>query len=42
MLTRMAKTNYVVARILAGGHSQGRSPIFDFSSHKYFPVIRIQ
>ncbi|XP_043223591.1 N-alpha-acetyltransferase 35, NatC auxiliary subunit-like [Amphibalanus amphitrite] len=42
VLTRMAKTNYVVARILAGGHSQGRSPIFDFSSHKYFPVIRIQ
>ena len=42
VLTRVAKTNYVVAKILAGGHSQARSPIFDFSSHKYLPVIRIQ
>ncbi|XP_037080058.1 N-alpha-acetyltransferase 35, NatC auxiliary subunit-like isoform X1 [Pollicipes pollicipes] len=41
-LTRVAKTNYVVAKILAGGHERARSPLFDFASHKYFPVIRIQ
>lgn len=42
-LLRVAKTNFVVLKLLATGHKKDSTtpPEFDFSSHHHFPIIRI-
>ncbi|XP_075215671.1 N-alpha-acetyltransferase 35 isoform X2 [Lycorma delicatula] len=42
-LLRVAKTNFVVLKLLATGHKKDslKQPEFDFSSHHHFPIIRI-
>ncbi|GAB6018981.1 hypothetical protein CHUAL_013993 [Chamberlinius hualienensis] len=42
-LIKVSKTNFVVMKLLAGGHKKDSSdpPEFDFNLHKTFPVIRI-
>jgi len=41
-LIKVAKTNFVVMRVLIGGHKKDSNapPEFDFSLHKLFPVIK--
>lgn len=43
-ILRIAKTNFVVMNLLANGHKkESRSPPeFDFSLHKYYPIIKQQ
>lgn len=42
-LSRIAKTNFVVLKLLATGHKNESSvpPDFDFSCHRHFPIIKI-
>ncbi|KAL1110430.1 hypothetical protein AAG570_007961 [Ranatra chinensis] len=42
-LLRVAKTNFVVLKLLATGHKRdsSTSPVFDFSIHHHFPIIKI-
>uniref|UniRef100_A0A8C7IQ73 N-alpha-acetyltransferase 35, NatC auxiliary subunit n=1 Tax=Oncorhynchus kisutch TaxID=8019 RepID=A0A8C7IQ73_ONCKI len=41
-ILKVAKPNIVVMKLLAGGHKETKVlPEFDFSAHKYFPVVRI-
>ncbi|XP_032809188.1 N-alpha-acetyltransferase 35, NatC auxiliary subunit isoform X1 [Petromyzon marinus] len=42
-LLKIVKTNYVVMKLLAGGHKKDSKvpPEFDFSAHKYFPIIKL-
>ncbi|CAK8676705.1 unnamed protein product [Clavelina lepadiformis] len=42
-LLRVAKTNLVVTKLLAGGHKQSSTtkPDFDFSAHTIFPIVRV-
>lgn len=42
-LIKIAKTNFVVMRVLIGGHKKDSKapPEFDFSLHKLFPVIKL-
>ncbi|KAM9823063.1 N-alpha-acetyltransferase 35, NatC auxiliary subunit [Syngnathus typhle] len=42
-ILRVAKPNFVVTKLLAGGHKKETMvlPEFDFTSHKYFPVVKI-
>lgn len=42
-LLKVAKTNLVVMNLAAKGHKREskKPPVFDFSIHKHFPVIRI-
>ncbi|KAE8751999.1 hypothetical protein FOCC_FOCC001162 [Frankliniella occidentalis] len=42
-LLLVAKTNFVVLKLLAGGHKQDSNtpPIFDFSQHCHFPIIKL-
>lgn len=42
-LLKIAKTNFIVLKLLAGGHKKDSTtpPVFDFSTHKYFPIIKL-
>uniref|UniRef100_A0A1B6C3I9 Protein MAK10 homolog n=1 Tax=Clastoptera arizonana TaxID=38151 RepID=A0A1B6C3I9_9HEMI len=42
-LSRIAKTNFVVLKVLATGHKKNSTepPDFDFSSHHHFPIIKL-
>lgn len=43
-LLRIAKTNMVVTKLLAGGHKSGDKsckPTFDFTLHSQIPIIKI-
>ncbi|XP_063432327.1 N-alpha-acetyltransferase 35, NatC auxiliary subunit-like [Mytilus trossulus] len=42
-LTKISKTNYVVMKLLMGGHKKDSkiAPEFDYSLHKAFPVLKI-
>ncbi|XP_067001867.2 N-alpha-acetyltransferase 35, NatC auxiliary subunit [Anabrus simplex] len=42
-LLKVAKTNFVVLKLLAGGHKKDSSipPDFDFSGHHHFPIIKL-
>uniref|UniRef100_A0A3B4A0S7 N-alpha-acetyltransferase 35, NatC auxiliary subunit n=1 Tax=Periophthalmus magnuspinnatus TaxID=409849 RepID=A0A3B4A0S7_9GOBI len=42
-ILKVAKPNIVVMKLLAGGHKKETKvmPEFDFSAHKYFPVVKI-
>ncbi|XP_056275473.1 N-alpha-acetyltransferase 35, NatC auxiliary subunit isoform X2 [Pseudoliparis swirei] len=42
-ILKVAKPNIVVTNLLAGGHKKETKvlPEFDFSAHKYFPVVKI-
>lgn len=42
-ILKVAKPNIVVTKLLAGGHKKDAKvlPEFDFSAHKYFPVVKI-
>uniref|UniRef100_A0A3P8VUS9 N-alpha-acetyltransferase 35, NatC auxiliary subunit n=1 Tax=Cynoglossus semilaevis TaxID=244447 RepID=A0A3P8VUS9_CYNSE len=42
-ILKVAKPNMVVMKLLAGGHKKDTKalPEFDFSTHKYFPVVKI-
>lgn len=42
-LLKVAKTNFVVLKLLAGGHKADSttSPEFDFSVHRHFPIIKL-
>lgn len=42
-LLLVAKTNFVVLKLLASGHKQDSNtpPIFDFSQHCHFPIIKL-
>ncbi|XP_077416930.1 N-alpha-acetyltransferase 35, NatC auxiliary subunit [Vanacampus margaritifer] len=42
-ILRVAKPNFVVTKLLAGGHKKETMvlPEFDFTAHKYFPVVKI-
>lgn len=42
-LLKVAKTNFVVLKLLAGGHKKDSTlpPEFDFSFHKHLPVIKL-
>ncbi|XP_069688455.1 N-alpha-acetyltransferase 35, NatC auxiliary subunit isoform X1 [Periplaneta americana] len=42
-LLKVAKTNFVVLKLLAGGHKKDSShpPDFDFTVHHHFPIIRL-
>ncbi|MGH0163439.1 UNVERIFIED_CONTAM: hypothetical protein FKN15_049040 [Acipenser sinensis] len=42
-ILKVAKPNIVVMKLLAGGHKKETRvlPEFDFSAHKYFPVVKI-
>ncbi|OWR50381.1 MAK10 protein [Danaus plexippus plexippus] len=42
-LLKVAKTNFVVLKLLAGGHKKNSSapPEFDFSAHRHFPIIKL-
>ncbi|XP_063228469.1 N-alpha-acetyltransferase 35, NatC auxiliary subunit [Bacillus rossius redtenbacheri] len=42
-LLKVTKTNFVVLKLLAGGHKKDSSlpPVFDFSGHRHFPIIKL-
>ncbi|KAF4529306.1 hypothetical protein B566_EDAN011400 [Ephemera danica] len=42
-LLKVAKTNFVVLKLLAGGHKKDSTlPVeFDFSGHQHFPIIKL-
>lgn len=42
-MLHVAKINYVVMNVLAKGHQRHlkRQPEFDFSRHRYFPIIKL-
>eukprot|EP00064_Thunnus_orientalis_P001999 superscaffoldBa00000139_g2004 len=42
-ILKVAKPNIVVMKLLAGGHKKETKvlPEFDFTAHKYFPVVKI-
>ncbi|XP_071449323.1 N-alpha-acetyltransferase 35, NatC auxiliary subunit [Hetaerina americana] len=42
-LLKIAKTNFVVLKLLAGGHKKDSTvpPDFDFSVHYHFPIIKL-
>lgn len=42
-IIHIAKINFVVMNLLANGHKKDSTspPEFDFSIHKYFPVIKL-
>ncbi|XP_047117250.1 N-alpha-acetyltransferase 35, NatC auxiliary subunit [Schistocerca piceifrons] len=42
-LLKVAKTNFVVLKLLAGGHKKDSTtpPEFDFSTHRHFPIIKL-
>uniref|UniRef100_A0A8C2LXA7 N-alpha-acetyltransferase 35, NatC auxiliary subunit n=2 Tax=Cricetulus griseus TaxID=10029 RepID=A0A8C2LXA7_CRIGR len=42
-ILNVAKPNFVVMKLLAGGHKKESKvpPEFDFSVHKYFPVVKL-
>ncbi|GLH12633.1 N-alpha-acetyltransferase 35, NatC auxiliary subunit homolog [Gryllus bimaculatus] len=42
-LLKVAKTNFVVLKLLAGGHKRDSAnpPMFDFTSHCHFPIIKL-
>ncbi|XP_023599313.1 N-alpha-acetyltransferase 35, NatC auxiliary subunit isoform X7 [Myotis lucifugus] len=42
-ILKVAKPNFVVMKLLAGGHKKESKvpPEFDFSAHKYFPVVKL-
>ncbi|GBP13217.1 N-alpha-acetyltransferase 35, NatC auxiliary subunit [Eumeta japonica] len=42
-LLKVAKTNFVVLKLLAGGHKRDSTvpPEFDFSTHRHFPIIKL-
>ncbi|CAG0906818.1 unnamed protein product [Cyprideis torosa] len=40
-LLKVAKTNSVVAKLLAGGYKKGVPPSFDFDAHQFFPIMRL-
>ncbi|CAB1321655.1 unnamed protein product [Coregonus sp. 'balchen'] len=41
-ILKVVKPNIVVMKLLAGGHKETKVlPEFDFSAHKYFPVVKI-
>lgn len=42
-LLKVAKTNFVVLKLLAGGHKKDSTvpPEFEFIFHKHFPVIKL-
>ncbi|XP_013177361.1 PREDICTED: N-alpha-acetyltransferase 35, NatC auxiliary subunit isoform X1 [Papilio xuthus] len=42
-LLKVAKTNFVVLKLLAGGHKRDSTapPEFDFSVHRHFPIIKL-
>ncbi|CAK1544585.1 unnamed protein product [Leptosia nina] len=42
-LLKVAKTNFVVLKLLADGHKKDSTtpPEFDFSVHRYFPVLKL-
>uniref|UniRef100_F7FQU5 N-alpha-acetyltransferase 35, NatC auxiliary subunit n=1 Tax=Ornithorhynchus anatinus TaxID=9258 RepID=F7FQU5_ORNAN len=42
-ILKVAKPNIVVMKLLAGGHKKESKvpPEFDFSAHKYFPVVKL-
>lgn len=40
-LVKIAHRNSVVMNILCVGHKQDLKPVFDFSSHRIFPTIKI-
>lgn len=42
-LLKISKTNFVVLKLLAGGHKKDSiiPPDFDFSLHKHFPIIKL-
>jgi hypothetical protein len=42
-LLKVAKTNFIVLKLLNGGHKKDSKepPIFDFSCHQHFPIIKL-
>nr|KAF7417202.1 hypothetical protein H0235_011733 [Vespula pensylvanica] len=42
-LLKVAKTNFVVLKLLADGHKKDskKPPVFDFSCHQHFPLIKL-
>lgn len=42
-LLKIAKTNFVVLKLLAGGHKKESTnpPEFEFGAHKHFPIIKL-
>lgn len=42
-MIQVAKVNYVVMSLLAKGHKRDSKsqPVFDYSQHRYFPVIKL-
>jgi len=42
-LIQVAKVNFVVTSLLANGHKKDSKsqPDFDFSQHRYFPIIKL-
>ncbi|XP_063548798.1 N-alpha-acetyltransferase 35, NatC auxiliary subunit isoform X1 [Cydia strobilella] len=42
-LLKVAKTNFVVLKLLAGGHKRDSTtpPEFDFTVHRHFPIIKL-
>ncbi|XP_024947090.1 N-alpha-acetyltransferase 35, NatC auxiliary subunit isoform X2 [Cephus cinctus] len=42
-LLKVSKTNFIVLKLLAGGHKKDSKepPVFDFSSHQHFPLIKL-
>ncbi|KAG7201584.1 hypothetical protein KM043_004329 [Ampulex compressa] len=42
-LLKVAKTNFVVLKLLADGHKKDSKepPVFDFSCHQHFPLIKL-
>lgn len=42
-LLRIAKTNFIVLKLAAGGHKRDsrKPPEFDFSLHRHFPIIKL-
>lgn len=42
-LLKIAKTNFIVLKLLAGGHKKDSvtPPEFDFSVNKYFPIVKL-
>lgn len=43
-LLKVAKTNLIVVKLLASGHTKNSTvpPEFDFSSHMHFPIIKVK
>ncbi len=43
-LLKVAKTNFIVVKLLASGHTKdsGVPPEFDFSCHTHFPIIKVK